>query len=298
MFQKADGKPASSVDVQVTQFPRDELDQWDLRDFVEERSHFVAANRFSAAPWSLEPVDIERLMAKIRAAGVPLREFIGAEPYYGIKTGLNEAFLIDTATRDRLVAEDPACEAIIRPYLRGQDIKRWTPKWAGLWMILLKSSENYAWPWTEAGTRAEQVFAGTYPALYAHMKPFEERLRKRSDRGRYWWELRSCAYYDVFERPKLVYQVIQFHPQYSLDFDGNLSNDKTFFLPSSDKYLMAVLNSPLIWWHNWRYLGHMKDEALNPAGAKMVDLPIAVPNDALRAAIEPRACMQTRARER
>jgi hypothetical protein len=74
-------------------------------------------------------------MDTIRAAGVPLREFVGAAPLYGINTGFNEAFLIDPPTRDRLVREDPASAGIIKPYLRGQDVERWTPAWAGLWMI-------------------------------------------------------------------------------------------------------------------------------------------------------------------
>ncbi len=90
----------------------------------------------------------------------------------------------------------------------------------------------------------------------------------------------------MFEKPKIVYQVIQFHPQYGLDASGVLGNDKTFFVPSEDRWLLAVLNSPLMWWHNWRYLGHMKDEALNPAGWLMEKLPIAPPTDETRAEAE------------
>jgi hypothetical protein len=98
--------------------------------------------------------------------------------------------------------------------------------------------------------------------------------------------LRSCAYYEVFEKPKLFYQVIQFHPLYCYDDKGHFGNDKTFFLPSSDLYLLAVLNSPLMWWYNWRFLGHMKDEALNPAAVKMVSLSIARPTTEIRAEAE------------
>ncbi len=287
VFQKANGTPAHAAHVRVTQFPRDEFDQWDLRDFVEDQSHPVAAKRFSAAPWSLEPADIERLMAKIQAAGVPLREFIGAEPYYGIKTGLNEAFLIDTATRDHLVAEDPACEAIIRPYLRGQDIKRWTPKWAGLWMILLKSSENHSWPWSKAGTRAEQVFAETYPALYAHMKPLEEKLRKRQDQGRFWWELRSCAYYEIFEQPKIIHTDITWRAQFAFTEGPVYLVNTAYVWPTNDLYLLAVVNSPLLWAFMWRNAMHGKDDALRMIYSFTETLPIAQPTGEIRAKIEP-----------
>jgi hypothetical protein len=220
--------------------------------------------------------------------GVPLAEFAGVKPLYGIKTGLNEAFLIDTQTKERLVREDPRCAEIIKPYLRGQDIKRWSPEWAGLWMIVLKSSGDQLWPWshTPDTAQAEEHFRQAYPSLYGHLKPLEERLRTRQDRGRYWWELRACAYYQVFEQPKLMYQEIQFHPAYCMDSGNLFANNKTFFLARTDAYLLAILNSSLMWWHNWRYLPHMKDEALSPVGERMETLPIAQPTDAIRAEAE------------
>lgn len=160
--------------------------------------------------------------------------------------------------------EDPRCAEIIKPYLRGQDIKRWSPEWANLWMVALKSSGDYTWAWSNAidAAEAEECFRQTYPSLYQHMKPLEDRLRARQDKSRYWWELRSCAYYHIFEQPKLMYQEIQFHPAYCIDKSGLFSNNKTFFLARADAYLLAVLNSPLMWWYDWRYLPHMKDDEL------------------------------------
>lgn len=67
---------------------------------------------------------------------------------------------------------------------------------------------------------------------------------------------------------RVVYQEIQFHPAYALEASGVFSNNKTFILPTDDLYLLAVLNSPLIWWFNWRELPHMKDEALSPVAFK------------------------------
>ena len=221
--------------VRVVEFPRDALGKVELDRYVEEHGHTVPRKRFGKAAWSLEPQAVDDLMAKIQEKGVPLAEFAGVKPYRGVLTGLNEAFLIDTPTRERLVREDPRSAEIIKPYLRGQDIKRWTPEWNGLWMIVLKSSGDHNWPWSDAGDDAEETFRQTYPSLYGHMKPLEDRLRKRQDKGRYWWELRSCAYYDAFEQPKVMYQVIQFHPQYGLDEGGLFSNDKTFFVPLADR---------------------------------------------------------------
>ena len=111
-------------------------------------------------------------------------------------------------------------------------------------------------------------------------------MEKRGDKGLFWWELRACAYWDRFDRPKVMYQEIQFHPSYTLDPDSRLANNKVFFLPSADLFLLGVLNSPLMWWHNWRYLPHMKDEALSPVGFLMEELPIPKPTDDQRAAVE------------
>jgi hypothetical protein len=274
--------------VRVCPIPRDRPTELSLENYVHEHGYPVPWDRYGTAPWSLEPPAVDGLMAKVRERGVPLMEFVGAKPLYGIKTGLNEAFLIDEATRTALIRDDPGCAAIIKPYLRGQDIGRWVPEWQGLWMIVLRSSGNCAWPWSGAGDEAEAVFQRIYPGLHAHMKPLQDRLMARQDQGRYWWELRTCDYYQAFEQPKILYQEIQFLPQYALSEGPLYGNNKVFLLPTADHYLLAVLNSPLLWWHNWRYLPHMKDEALNPAGFRMESLPIAEPTPEIRTQAEAR----------
>jgi len=271
--------------VSICPVPRDRSTELSLDNYILEHGYSVPWSRYGADPWNLEPVEVDGLMQKIRERGVPLADFVGAKPLYGIKTGLNEAFLIDDATRTALIRDDPGSAEIIKPYLRGQDIKRWAPDWHGLWMIVLKSSGDYEWPWSAAGDDAETVFARAYPSLYAHMKPLQQRLIARQDKGRFWWELRSCDSYGAFEQPKILYQEIQFHPQYGF-WDGPLyGNNKVFLLPTADPYLLGVLNSPLMWWHNWRYLPHMKDEALTPASFRVETLPIVEPPPVLRKAL-------------
>jgi len=275
----------------VCAIPREQLRISDLSTQIATEGFDIERKRLTAEAWSLEPKAVVELLAKIRSKGIPLVEYAGARPYRGILTGFNEAFLIDTATRDALVESDPACSELIKPYLRGQDIKRWRPEWAGLWMIILKSSGDDAWPWSVAGdlAAAEDIFRDIYPSLYARLKPLQESLTKRQDKGRHWWELRSCAYWQEFERPKLVYQEIQFHPAYTLDSAGQYGNNKTFFIPVGDLYLLSILNSPLLWWHNWRFLPHMKDEALSPVAFLMEKMPIASPTDDVRSRIETSA---------
>jgi hypothetical protein len=91
-----------------------------------------------------------------------------------------------------------------------------------------------------------------------------------------WYEIQDAVdYWPDFQKPKIIYQEIQYHPCYALDIACLFGNNKTFLLPSDDTILLAILNSPIMWWFNWRFMPHMKDEALTPVGFKMEHLPIA-----------------------
>jgi hypothetical protein len=277
---------APPVAARVCDIPREKLRIDDLSRQIAEEGFEMPREQLGAGVWALEPPGVVSLMEKIRRCGVPLKEFAATAPYRGILTGFNNAFLLATPTKERLVAADPKSSDLFKPYLRGQDINRWQAEWTGLWMLAMKSSGNHEWPWSRAGDQAEAVFVATYPAVHAHLDQYRDALVKRQDRGDYWWELRACAYWDRFDRPKVMYQEIQFHPCYLLDRGQMLANNKVFFVPSEDLYLLGVLNSPLMWWHNWRFLPHMKDEALTPVSFRMEDLPIARPTDELRKPVE------------
>ncbi len=269
--------------LEVTRFPREALGSEKIQDYVMSHFYAVPQSRLGAGAWSLEPPAVEALMERMRQKGTPLAEYAKTKPYYGIKTGFNEAFLIDTATRNQLVKDDPASAGVIKKYLRGQDIRRWSPEWNELWMIVLKSSHDHPWPWASMEeSKAEICFQQTYPSLYARMKPFEPALRKRSDRGRCWWELRPCAYYDAFERSKLIWKDLSFHSEFCSDNQGHFTNDLCFFLPAGDTWLLAVLNSPLLWAYLWRNVVHGKDEVLRLKNVYMERLPIAEPTPELR----------------
>jgi hypothetical protein len=268
------------------EFPREALGKVELDRYVEEHGHTVPRKRFGRAAWSLESQAVDDLMAKVREKGVPLAEFAGVKPYRGVLTGLNEAFPIDTPTKERLVREDPRSAEIIKPYLRGQDIKRWSPEWNGLWMIVLKSSSDHHWPWSDAGDDAEDTFRQTYPSLQRHLKPLEDKLRKRPDKGWYWWELRSCAYYDAFEQPKIIHTDITWRPQFAVVQKPTYLLNTAYLWPAANRWLLAVVNSPLLWAYMWRNATHGKDEALRLIYSFTETLPIAPPTDEIQAEVE------------
>ena len=271
------GGNAIPVEVSV---PPKQVDLKSLISLIGDYTIPVERDRFASEAWQLEPQGVRDLMDKIRRNGVPLAEYAGVKPYYGIKTGFNEAFLIDTATKERLVRDDPKSAEILKPYLRGQDIKRWAPEWAGLWMIFARRGFDLS----------------RYPAIEKHLQAFRPQLEPKPSgwadsqgewpgrkEGNYqWFELQDTVdYHELFSQSKIMYQEIQFHPNYSLDASGRLGNNKVFFIaPSVNSIyaLISILNSALMWWHNWRYLPHMKDEALSPSGYLMENLPISIPS--------------------
>jgi hypothetical protein len=139
-----------------------------------------------------------------------------------------------------------------------------------------------------------------YPAVEQHLLQFRTSLEPKPPSyqgpnwpgrkaGSYkWYELQDAVdYWRLFENPKIVYQEIQFHPAYALDKSGLFPTNKVFIIPQADEWLLAVLNSPLMWWYCWRYLPHMKDETLSPVGVKMETLPIAPPSKQARDEAEP-----------
>jgi hypothetical protein len=200
--------------------------------------------------WTLERPEILALMDKLRKAGKPLGKYVQGRFYRGILTGLNEAFVIDEATREKLITGDPKSAELIKPWLRGRDIKKWKAEWAGLYLITIPSSANKEWPWSKEKTeaKARQIFAKNYPAIHQHLSGHEDKLKKRDDQGQFWWELRSCAYYEGFERPKIVYPDIAQASEFTYDTNGFFLGNTAYIIPINETWLLGVLNSKLIWW--------------------------------------------------
>jgi hypothetical protein len=219
--------------------------------------------------WTLERPDVLALMEKLRKAGKPLGEYVEGRFYRGVLTGLNEAFVIDEATRKRLIAEDPKSADLIKPWLRGRDIRKWKAQWAGLYLITIASSANRDWPWSKERSEAKtrSLFAKAYPAIHRHLSLHEDKLKIRDDKGKFWWELRSCIYWSEFERPKLVYQEIATFQSFGYAEDGLICNNKCFLIPEKNDFLLGLLNSKVTWW----FLGNLTSGLVG--GARAMQMP-------------------------
>jgi hypothetical protein len=259
-----------------------------LPELVRTRYVLVCHRDLRADRWQLEGTAMSGLLDRLMATGRPLAEYAGRRPIRGILTGLNTAFYLDTAARDRLVSEDPDCSPLLKRFLRGRDIKRWTSVWGDQWHIVIPSSQNRVWPWSDSPNESagEEVFASCYPSVHRHLKAFEEPLRKRADKGRFWWELRQCDYYEALDGPKIVVQCIAYFSQFALDREGQYLNNKVLFVPSEDLYLLAVLNSRVTWWIINRTFQHMKDDGISVDVQFLLALPIPGADAPLRTEIE------------
>ncbi|MDA8091940.1 MAG: Eco57I restriction-modification methylase domain-containing protein [Actinomycetota bacterium] len=237
--------------------------------------------------WNLERPEVLALMEKLRKAGVPLGEYVHGKFYYGIKTGLNEAFVIDEETRQKLISEDPKSKELIKPWLRGRDIKKWQAGWAGLYVINIASSSNKQWPWSDEMTegKARKIFDHTYPAVNDYLSQWEDRLTKRDDQGKFWWELRSCAYYEEFEAPKIVYPNITKTNIFAFDTSGVLTNQKCFIIPTDDLCLLAILNSKLVMQWFESTLPLLRGGFFEPGAIFMQHFPVALGSEKQKASI-------------
>jgi hypothetical protein len=192
----------------------------------------TSSHIFSNDAFILVPDEIAMIKRKIEAVGVPLKKW-NIAINYGIKTGFNKAFIIDTKTKEQLCEQDFKSVEIIKPVLRGRDIKRYRYEWAGLWLI---NSHNNP-----------PININDYPAIKKHLDSYYPQLEKRLDKGKTPYNLRNCAYLQEFEKEKLVYAEIVYDSAFSFEKNKLYPEATTFILTGENlKYLMALLNSKLL----------------------------------------------------
>jgi type I restriction-modification system DNA methylase subunit len=245
IVEKAAGAPPVGISVLVV---KDQAEFGSLQQSVTSRASRYMPDQLRAEGWSLEGVDGLALVEKLRANGTALITYVKRRIYYGIKTGLNEAFVIDRDTRARLIREDRKSAELIKPWIRGKDIKRWTHEFHDLYVIVFPH-----------GFHSELK---KYPAILRHLTVFQTKLKARgqcktsrgsADEGQHHWlELDnnpSKSYIEAFDEPKIVFNETSKRLHAYLDSEGNAINKTGFIILSPEAhFVLAVLNStPLDW---------------------------------------------------
>ena len=179
---------------------------------------------------------------KIQALGKPLKEW-DIDIYRGILTGYNEAFLIDGNKRKELIREDSKSAEIIRPILRGRDIKKYGYKYEDLWLI---NSHNGI-----KEKHIKPINIDDYPAVKIHLDKYYSQLEKRFDKGNTPYNLRNCAYMDDFARQKIIWIELADKGRFAYDENDNfLTLNGSFIMIGEDlEFICCVLNNPLTSWH-------------------------------------------------
>ncbi|MGH7963607.1 MAG: Eco57I restriction-modification methylase domain-containing protein, partial [Candidatus Binatia bacterium] len=256
-------------------------------EVLNQRGFTLPQREFKPDGWRLESPLKLRLLEKLRRAGQPLGEYVDGRFYYGIKTGLNEAFVIDRTTRDRLLAEHPSSKDIIKPFLRGRDVKRWRVEFAEQYLIKIESSENKQHPWSrKSETEAEKIFKKTYPAIYEYFTPLRKKLIDRYDQGKYFWELRTCAYWQEFEQAKILYPDIYEHQSFAWDEQGFYAANTCYFIPTEEKWLTGLLNSGTVEWFYSQISNKIRGGYLRAFSDYMQQIPIPHPPKPVEKRIE------------
>ena len=230
---------------------RDETDILRLSDAFQKRSFSIHAHDLSPSEWTLTSSEVLRLLKRLENMGTPLGEYVDGRLYRGVITGCNDAFIIDGSIRQRLITEDERSIELIKPVLRGRNLRKWKETSANEYLIAIASSMNREWPWSDVrnSSEAERIFKRTYPAIYRHLNGYRERLITRDDQGMFYWELRSCAYYTEFEKPKIIYPDVARKLRACYDTRKAVGLNSTYFIPTDDLSLLAILNSQLFDWY-------------------------------------------------
>jgi adenine-specific DNA-methyltransferase len=214
-----------------------------ISDYIKHHSGLIY---FKSSSWVVLSAIEQQIKQKIEAVGKPLKEW-DIQINYGIKTGFNEAFIIDTAKRNELIEKCPEAEEIIRPILRGRDIKKYKAEWAGLYLISTFPSLR--------------IDIEEYPAVKEHLLSFGyDRLKQTGDNGarkkthNQWFETQdSISYWEDFSKQKIVWKIIGDQMAFFIDSHNYIVNNACYILTGDSLvYLVAALNSRIIKWYSYQ----------------------------------------------
>lgn len=231
-FEKSEEKHP----IKTIRFTRENQDKLqNLKDVFDKECTIV--NEFPDSVWIISNESSIKIRSKIESQGVKLIDW-GVKLNYGIKTGYNNAFIIDKRTKDELIAQDSKNAEVIKPLLRGRDVKRFYYDFQDQWLINIHNGIK------EKGVKP--IIIENYPIIKNHLDAFWDKISNRSDKGDTPYNLRNCAYLDDFEKTKIVYSELTKFLYFSFDRNNKFIDKTAFILTGNDlEFLVCVLNSKL-----------------------------------------------------
>ena len=196
--------------------------------------------------WTVLPATEQGIMAKMETIGTPLKDW-SVKINYGIKTGLDKAFVMDAKVKQALIIADPQSDDILNPVLRGRDIERYQANSA---RFLIDTHNGYG--------NVPAISVDDYPAVKSHLDGFKPQLEKRYDQGRTPYNLRNCAYYADFAKEKIVWGNLNKRAKFAYAPGGTFISAPSTMLTPYSPCLLSLLNSKLVDWY-FRQIGVERD---------------------------------------
>ena len=223
------------------------------------RSRFPKTEKFLGSDGTpLESPDVLNLLAKFRNAGIPLSQYVQARPTFGLKIGRSEAFIVDGATRDQLIAEHPSSVDILKPFLHGQNIRRWQVARPDSWLIF-----TY-----------RRIEINHYPAIRKHLEKYRSALSKRAGKQK-WYELPAAkSDAEHFTQTKLICPNSYDHQTFAVDTDGFYCGDTCYLIPTEETWLCGLLNSRAVEWFYSQASKQLTGDYLRARSGYMQQIPI------------------------
>ena len=206
----------------------------------------------------IESPNVVNLRSQFRNAGTPLGEYIKTKPSFGINTEPTEAFVVDEATRDKLIAVHPSSMDILKPFLHGQDLRRWHVDTPHQWLIF-----------THRG-----IAINDYPAILQHLEKYRESLSKRKGKQE-WYELpASLGNAERFAQPKLVCPDTYNHQTFAVERSGYYYGNTSYLIPTEETWLCGLLNSRTVEWFYSQVSNQLTIDPLRARSGYIQQIPI------------------------
>ena len=206
----------------------------------------------------LESPNVVNLRSQLRNTGPPLGEYVKSKPAFGINTAPTEAFVVDEATRDKLLEEHPSSMDILKPFLHRQDLRRWYVDKPQQWLIF-----------THRG-----IAINDYPAILKHLEKYQETLSKRKGKQE-WYELPvSLSDTERFAQPKLVCPDTYNHQTFAVDTAGYYYGKTSYLIPTQEKWLCGLLNSRTVEWFYSQVSNQLTIDPLRARSGYIQQIPI------------------------
>ncbi|MGC1377571.1 MAG: TaqI-like C-terminal specificity domain-containing protein, partial [Anaerolineales bacterium] len=198
-----------------------------IAEYVSQVAQILPATQFGKGKARLATSKTADLHTQMESGAIRLKDYVKGGIYRGVITGLNEAFVIDQNTYNKFVSTNQKNAEILKPLIVGDDIRHYEMHFKDKYLI-----------WTYVGVPIQE-----YQAVFNHLKQFQGKAEARWDKGNYWWELRACDYYSLFEKPRIIYPQIGNEARFVLDKGEYFPLKTVYSIASDDWYLLGILNS-------------------------------------------------------